>query len=93
MIGTHFGPPRTFALKLRLLLAPTGRVTVGPNGVVLPIRARELLLPWSTVKTVLERPTLFLLVLSPLSAYFVPRLGMPTTVYEVLHSKAHVVAA
>jgi hypothetical protein len=85
--------PRMYELKLKMVLAASGRVTVGPEAVSLPGQRGEIIFPWSMIKVVVERPDFFLLVLSPFSSYFVPRAGMPAMAYEVLHPKVNFNAA
>jgi hypothetical protein len=89
LLYKYFVGPRTYAMKLRLVLASTGQVAVSRDSIALPGRSTEaVVFPWSMVKVVLEQQSHFLLVLSPFSSYFVPRPGMPVAAYDILHSKS-----
>jgi hypothetical protein len=90
----YFAGPAIIAAKLRYVLAPAGRVTVGSASVSLPTRdGKQLELPWSRVKSVQEAESLFLLIVSPLWAYFLPKLAMPAALLEELRARSRSGAA
>ena len=90
----YFLAPHTMAAKLCHVLAPAGRVTVSSSAVVLPARnGKSFELPWSMVRDVQEMEDFFLLVLSPLSAYLIPKLAMPTPALGALHARSRSNAA
>jgi hypothetical protein len=87
LLYQYFLSPRLYEIKHQLILEPSGLVVVDPEAVHLPARRGIFVLRWSALSAVLETPAFFLLVLSPFSAYFVPRLGMPGPAYDVFHFK------
>ena len=90
----YFAGPTIIAAKLRYVLAPAGCVTIGSASVSLPIRdGKQLELPWSRVKSVQEAESLFLLIVSPLWAYFLPKLAMPEALHEKLRARSRSDAA
>jgi hypothetical protein len=84
----YFVGPSRYAARLKAMLPASGRTSVGSESVALVVRGKEVAIPWTLVKVVLETEGLFLLVLSPLSFVFIPRRGLPTEVYETLHAKS-----
>jgi len=88
LLYQYFLGPRLYEIKHQLILEPSGVVVVNQEAVHLPARRGSFVLRWSALSAVLESPAFFLLVLSPFSAYFVPRHGMPSAAYDAFHSKA-----
>jgi hypothetical protein len=93
LVYMYLGRPYLDAARLRMTLAPSGKVTVGPEGVVLPLHRGQLKLSWTRIKAVQEKDNLFLLVVSPLFSYFVPTSGMPDSACELLRSRARLRAS
>ena len=90
----YFLGPGIIAARLRSVMPAIGPVTVGPSSIVLPLRdGKQLDLPWSMVKVVQETESLFLLVVTPLWAYFVPKVAMPKELLDSLHTRAVASAA
>ncbi len=84
----YFFGPRMLAAKLQYTLAPAGTVKVSPMAISIPIRdGKEMVFQWSAIGAVLEAKGAFLLVLSPVSTYPVPRLGMPDAIAEAFRRK------
>lgn len=82
--------PRTLAARLRRLLAPAGHMEVSPGSITLPVHGgQSLALGWSEVDVVLETHDVFVIVLSPVSAYCVAKPGMPTAIAEVFRRRTH----
>jgi hypothetical protein len=72
-----FVAPATHAASLRRVLPAQGSVSLSAASVSLEVRGKQVEVPWSAVKAVVETNTLFLLVLSPFAFTFLPRIGMP----------------
>jgi len=84
----YFSGPHLQSQRLQRILASRGNVTVSQDFVVLPGQgAREISLHWSRIKVV-EHASLFLLVPSPLFAYYVPKVAMPAAVVQALQIRS-----
>ena len=84
LLYKFFVAPRTRAAMFRLILAETGHVTIESESIALPTHRGEMVIPWNRVRIVVEKDTFFLLILSPVFFYFVPKVGMPQDAYENL---------
>jgi hypothetical protein len=77
LLYRYFVAPATHAASLRRVLPAQGSVSLSAASVSLEVRGKQVEVPWSAVKAVVETNTLFLLVLSPFAFTFLPRIGMP----------------
>lgn len=88
LLYEHFVWPRLYMAKLLRLLPSPGRVSVSAESISVMTRRRDAVLPWSRIKTVLETPSTFLLVLSPPFGFlFIPRAALPAEARDALRAK------
>lgn len=87
LIYKYFVGPLVTVEKLKMVLASSGRVIVGAESLVLPTQKAQLDLAWKSIKAVVEKPELFLIVLFPNTAYFIPKRGMPDAILQILRAK------
>ncbi len=93
LLYEHFVFPHRLAVRLQRLLGHPMRASVGKESVCFVLRGREVSIPWSKVRHVLESQTVFLLMLSPLTFIFLPKSGLPAEAYAIVHARSRSCAA
>jgi hypothetical protein len=84
----HFDGPRRRATMLKRVLPRSARVSVTAESVSYALQSREVTIPLSHTKAVIETQPLFLIVLTPFAFFFLPKSNIPAEAYEILHNRA-----
>ncbi len=88
LLYEYFVAPQRHAARLRAILPPYVRISLGPDALRVSAKGKEAAIPWPRIRAVVETNALFLLVLSPGAFGFIPRAAMPMEAYEALHAKS-----
>jgi hypothetical protein len=93
LLYQYFLGPSRQAARLKEVLPPQRQFSIDPQTLWVITQGREIALPFSRMKAVVETDALFMLVLSPFSFSFVPSSGLPAAAYSLLHERAQSNAA
>lgn len=88
LLYQYFLEPVRQAARLKRVLPPRVRMSVGLDALSVMADERDGGIPWTLVKALLETDALFLLVLSPFSFTFIPKADLPVGAHEALSEKA-----
>ena len=87
LLYEHFVWPSRYVSRLLRLLPSPGRVSLSSESVSVQTRKQDAVIQWSKIRTVLETPQAFLLVLYPFAFLFIPKANLPTEAYDAFRSK------
>lgn len=83
----YFGYPRKFAARLKQRLLPTTHFSLSPEAFGVRTRQGSIIVPWARVKSILEFPSYFLLVLTPFAFTVIPKIGLPPEAFTDLEER------
>jgi len=92
LLYKYFVAPRLYAASLKQVLPSSARMSIDTESVAL-VGRENATIPWALVRVVVETDDLFLLIVSPFAFTLIPRTGLPSDVYNILHAKSHSSAA
>ena len=86
LASLYFLYPRRIASALKERLQPAARVTVSPSGFGIAANGRTFALPWSDIKSIIEFPDYFVLIVSRLVFTVISKKGLSEPSLELIRT-------